>query len=113
MQKDLNYCHPRWPEERKYINQELERIKETQIQYFNDLWNILDWITYLWIIAGVLARISSLGGNTEATTAHKKILATSMIVIWIRLMKVIRAFKPLGMLQIIAVKECFLSIDLG
>jgi len=96
LQKDLMYCHPRWPEERKYILQELERIQGSRISYFADWWNIFDWIVYIWISAGVVVRIIALCGGEEASNIHREILALSMIVIWIRLLKAMRAFQALG-----------------
>lgn len=96
IQKDLKYCHPRWPEEKKYILQELDRIKESDVRYFADMWNMLDWVTYIWIVTGIVARVFALTGDARASGHHKKILATSLIVIWLRLMKIIRAYQALG-----------------
>ena len=99
LQKDLAYCHPRWPEEQKYIMQELERIQTSRISYFGDWWNIFDWIVYIWISVGVAVRIPALCGYLRASDIHREILALSMIVIWIRLLKVMRAFQALGELK--------------
>ena len=96
LETDLNYCHPRWPEERKYVIQELEGVKEEKISYFSDSWNILDWITFFGIIAGVLARIAALLGDSTANKVHKRILSISIIIIWIRLLKFARPFTSLG-----------------
>ena len=76
--------------------QELERIQTSRISYFADWWNIFDWIVYIWISVGVAVRIPALCGNIRASDVHREILALSMIVIWIRLLKAMRAFQALG-----------------
>ena len=108
LQKDLAYCHPRWPEEQKYIMQELERIQLSRISYFADWWNIFDWIVYIWISVGVAVRIPALCGNTRASDVHREILALSMIVIWIRLLKAMRAFQALGQFSLFLLQLFFL-----
>ena len=42
--QDLAFCHPRWPEERLYLEQEGEELDGTKPSYFNDAWNIFDWV---------------------------------------------------------------------
>lgn len=118
IQKDLKYCHPRWPEEKKYILQELDRIKESDVRYFADMWNMLDWVTYIWIVTGIVARVFALTGDARASGHHKKILATSLIVIWLRLMKIIRAYQALGPFIVMlgniledTLKFCFLFME--
>ena len=96
MEKDLIYCHPRWPEEKKYILQELDQIRETRISYFSDLWNVTDWVTYVCLVACMIARSLALSGNEEASGYHRRILSFSMIIVWVRLLKYIRAFTTIG-----------------
>ena len=45
MEKDLEYCHPRWPEERQYLTSELLQIRGYQRTYFRDPWNIIEWVS--------------------------------------------------------------------
>lgn len=46
MEKDLEYCHPRWPEERQYLSSELLQIRGYQRTYFRDPWNIFEWVCH-------------------------------------------------------------------
>lgn len=96
LEKDLIYCHPRWPEESKYIKCELSTIKNSHIMYFDDFWNIVDWITYGWIVIGVCLRIVALNGNKNADLYHRRFLSISMVIIWARTLKLMRAFQLLG-----------------
>ena len=77
--------------------QEIERIENSSIAYFKDSWNYLDWITYIWILAVVISRIVAMGTTNKTVDGlHPKLLAISLIFIWVRLMKVMRAFQALG-----------------
>ncbi|XP_065663977.1 transient receptor potential channel pyrexia isoform X2 [Hydra vulgaris] len=118
VQRDLDFCHPQWPEERSYIILEIERIKKSKVLYFKDLWNLLDWIAYLWILLGVCFRIAALSGNQDAAKYHKKILAFSMTVIWLRLLKVVKVYQFLGPFIVMlghimkdTIKFCFLFME--
>lgn len=42
LEKDLQFSHPRWPEERKYLEMERNDILDSGISYFNDAWNYFD-----------------------------------------------------------------------
>lgn len=44
MEKDLDFCHPRWPEEKQYLTSELLQIRGYQRTYFRDPWNIFEWV---------------------------------------------------------------------
>ena len=38
MSKDIKFCHPRWPEEEKYLKQEIDNLDDVNPQYFSDFW---------------------------------------------------------------------------
>ena len=38
IQRDSEHAHPRWPEEKKYLLSEEERLDKQRPQYFNDFW---------------------------------------------------------------------------
>lgn len=97
LEKDLSFCHPRWPEERKYLEMELREIADSGISYFNDAWNYFDWITYGWVSAVIVTRILGVAiSNPTARSVHPKVFAVALIFIWLRLMKFFRAFSALG-----------------
>lgn len=97
LNKDIQYCHPRWPEERKYLDMERIDIAESGISYFNDAWNYFDWVTYAWILGIIVTRIFAVALKNEmAHSLHPKVFAIALIFIWLRLMKVFRGFVTLG-----------------
>ena len=97
LDRDLGYCHPRWPEERKYLAMERNEIIDSGISYFNDSWNYFDWVTYGWILGIIATRIFAVVLNSDsARSLHPKVFAIGLIFIWLRLMKVFRGFVTLG-----------------
>lgn len=97
VEKDLQYCHPRWPEEKKYLESELAQIRTFQRTYFREPWNIFEWIAYFVVLTLVLTRImSSASNNKTAEEIHPRIYALGLIVIWLRFMRSCRAFRSLG-----------------
>ena len=95
--RDLQFCHPRWPEERKYLEMERNEIAESGISYFNDSWNYFDWVTYGWILGIIVTRIFAVVLESEtAHSLHPRVFAIALIFIWLRLMKVFRGFVTLG-----------------
>lgn len=97
MEKDLKFCHPRWPEEEKYLRSELAQIRSYQRTYFRDPWNIFEWITYVVVLTLILTRIMSVASNNEAAQSiHPRVYALGLVVIWLRFMRSCRAFRTLG-----------------
>lgn len=95
--RDLKFCHPRWPEERKYLEMERNDVSESGISYFNDAWNYFDWVTYAWILGIIVTRIFAVVlKNETAHSLHPKVFAIALIFIWLRFMKVFRGFVTLG-----------------
>ena len=93
----MQFCHPRWPEERKYILQELEEVDKSTISYFKDAWNYFDWITYAWILAVIISRfVAVFRPSSQGGSLHARFMAVALIFIWLRLMKVLRTFEALG-----------------
>lgn len=97
LDQDLKYCHPRWPEERKYLEMERDDVANSGISYFNDAWNYFDWVTYAWILGIIVTRIFAVLLNSEtAESLHPRVFAIALIFIWLRLMKAFRGFETLG-----------------
>ena len=97
MERDLVFCHPRWPEEEKYLRSELAQIRSYQRTYFRDPWNIFEWLTYAVILTLVMTRILSLASeNQTAQSIHPRVYALGLVIIWLRFMRSCRAFRSLG-----------------
>lgn len=94
---DLEYCHPRWPGEHKYISQERTSLHSQNVSYFHDNWNYFDWVTYAMIGATMFTHVIKVSeGSATTAKIHRRILAATIIFIWLRLMKTARAFTSLG-----------------
>lgn len=97
MERDIDFCHPRWPEERKYLDSELQQIRTYQRTYFRQPWNIFEWVTYLVVLTLAITRIMAVfSDNKTAEKIHPPAYALGLIVIWLRLMRSCRAFRSLG-----------------
>lgn len=97
VERDIDYCHPRWPEERKYLDSELRQISSYQRTYFRDPWNIFEWITYFVVLTlGVTRVMAVTSHNAIASKIHPRVYSIGLIVIWLRFMRSCRAFRSLG-----------------
>ena len=105
VEKDLQYCHERWPEEKKYLESELAQIRTFQRTYFREPWNIFEWIAYFVILTLALTRVISIAASPKVTHGvrnniaeeiHPRIYALGLIVIWLRFMRSCRAYRSLG-----------------
>ncbi|RUS78045.1 hypothetical protein EGW08_014184 [Elysia chlorotica] len=95
--RDLNFCHPRWPEEEKYLRQEIGELQNLKPKYFSDMWNIFDWLCYVMLIICMVTHIADVANHTEKIArAHIRLMAVTIILLWLRLMKNARAFALLG-----------------
>ncbi|XP_053393911.1 uncharacterized protein LOC123525348 isoform X2 [Mercenaria mercenaria] len=97
IKEDLKYCHPRWPEEQQFLNQELESLDDAHTGYFQDMWNWFDWFCYTLLLAVIGTHVADIVVHTDALArAHIRLTAVVVIFLWLRLMKNIRAFAMLG-----------------
>ena len=95
--RDLKYCHPRWPEERAYIEREIAELGDLKPSYLVDWWNYFDWLTYASIIGTIICHVVSVAKqSTSAFRAEKGVGSVMLVLQWTRLMKFVRAFHPLG-----------------
>ncbi|GFS22479.1 transient receptor potential cation channel subfamily V member 1-like isoform X2 [Elysia marginata] len=95
--RDLEFCHPRWPEEEKYLRQEIGELQDLKPKYFSDMWNIFDWLCYIMLIVCMITHIVDIARHSEQVArAHIRLMAVTIILLWLRLMKNARAFALLG-----------------
>lgn len=118
MKKDLEFCHPRWPEEKAYLTGEIDKLngKDYSIEkdisemssaraccystmtlfkasYFNDPWNIFDWICYILLVTASVTHLIDVVDHTSALSRwHIRIMAIAIILIWVRILKIARAY---------------------
>ncbi|XP_074640944.1 uncharacterized protein LOC141898762 [Tubulanus polymorphus] len=95
--RDEEYCHPQWPEEKMFLNLEKEDMDKLKPQYFNDFWNIFDWLCYFLIIVVLVTHFVDVANHNHLLALwHNRINAVNIIMLWLRLMKNARAFSSLG-----------------
>ena len=97
LERDLEYCHPRWPEEERYLECEIKMIKDANAAHFQDSWNYLEWICCALIITAIISHLVNFLLRTPTTyTVHMRILAFLLILLWLRILKYVRPFKGPG-----------------
>ena len=100
IERDLAFCHPRWPQERTFVEQELRRVKQDKgikQSYFSDAWNYIDLITYaLLIVVIILHFVNVYIKNTVYNDVFVRILSCTVIPVWVRLLKYARPFPSQG-----------------
>ncbi|KAJ8014259.1 hypothetical protein DPEC_G00038410 [Dallia pectoralis] len=94
---DLRCTHPMWPEEKHFLEEQIRLIRCMKGNYLQDPWNIFDWLVYILLMAvfGVhVADIFLLSGTLRDYSL--RLFAVVIILLWLRLMKHVRAFRVMG-----------------
>ena len=93
MSKDLDYCHPKWPAEKKYLDTELAQIHTYQQRYFREPRNFFERISYFVVLTLAVTRMLSVASKHKtAEEIHPNIYAIELIVLLFRFMRSCRAF---------------------
>ena len=96
IERDVQYCHAQWPEERRYINSEINLIRTTSKSYFKDGWNVFEIFTILAIAIVVFTRIGACSSSEISDQVHQKTFPIMLILIWLRFMKTCQCYQSLG-----------------
>ncbi|XP_077991605.1 uncharacterized protein LOC144445836 [Glandiceps talaboti] len=104
LERDLEYCHPRWPQERIYLEREIKEMDEMAPNYFSDSWNYFDWFVYILLLSCTLLHVIDIAVDSDDDATGEDLLskvvhrlfAITIIFLWLRLMKTCRAFQSLG-----------------
>ena len=100
VERDLAFCHPRWPQERTFVEQEMRRIKqdkENKRTYFSDAWNYIDWITYAMLMVVIIVHMINLWVDDNLySDVFVRLLSCTVIPVWLRLLKYARPFPSQG-----------------
>ena len=98
IQRDLKFAHPRWPEERDYLEREIRRCEEHTSSYFRDQWNLLDWSTQFLMITTIILHLCNMNIQTKATSDWFRIVSSATLLsMWLRLLKYARPFRSVGL----------------
>ncbi|XP_032408670.1 transient receptor potential cation channel subfamily A member 1 isoform X2 [Xiphophorus hellerii] len=96
-QDDLRCSHPMWPQERQYLLNQTRRIHRMRGNYSRDRWNVFDWLVYSLLTASFCAHLADvLQPSVLLYTLSLRLFSMSIIFLWLRLMKHVRAFRLMG-----------------
>ncbi|XP_070697055.1 transient receptor potential channel pyrexia isoform X2 [Pempheris klunzingeri] len=94
---DVCCTHPMWPEERVYLSDQQKQIQRMRGSYSHDLWNVFDWLVYSLLAASFGVHVADVIHPSVCLHAVSlRLFAVTVIVLWLRLMKHVRAFRPMG-----------------
>jgi hypothetical protein len=102
LENDMKYCHPRWPQEKKYIEYEINRVKS--LSQYNEFgsWFYLDWVTLILITATIVTHFLFFVNDSHVIRyVYIRIISIMNLLVWLRLLKYVRPFPGIGTLVII------------
>ncbi|XP_046327907.2 transient receptor potential cation channel subfamily V member 5-like isoform X4 [Haliotis rufescens] len=119
IEQDMEFCHPRWPEEKQFLKSELTALDKLNPKYFNDAWNIFDWTCYFFLLLSITTHFADIAIHSNLLARwHIRIMCVTIILLWLRLMKNARAFSTLGPFVVMLgkmigdlLKFCFLYLE--
>uniref|UniRef100_A0A3Q3GG54 Si:ch73-193i2.2 n=1 Tax=Labrus bergylta TaxID=56723 RepID=A0A3Q3GG54_9LABR len=83
---DLQCSHPMWPQ-----------VGNHRGNYRHDLWNVFDWVVYsLLTVSFSIHMVDVFQPSVTLHTLSLRLFSVSIIFLWLRLMKHVRAFRLMG-----------------
>ena len=124
LQRDVKFCHPSWPQEKKFIESLILSARLKRRRYFHDKSNFVDWLAYFMLLIAFILHYMNISihyfnssklvdtkNDTQQPDLHLEVLGQTskelnqiylrfisftLIVIWIRLLKYCRPFQITG-----------------
>ncbi|XP_078542266.1 uncharacterized protein LOC144827992 [Lissotriton helveticus] len=98
LERDLQLCHPMWPEEKEYLQQLIDELGDSHPAYMKDFWNLFDWLVYFMLLIVITTHIADIveQNNSDLHISHVRFFSVTIIFIWLRIMKHARAIRALG-----------------
>ncbi|XP_068457932.1 uncharacterized protein [Clinocottus analis] len=94
LQDDLRCSHPMWPQERVFLMDQNKQIQRMKGSYSRDLWNVFDWLVYSLLAASFSVHMADvLHPSVRLHTSSLRMFSVTVVFLWIRLMKHVRAFR--------------------
>ena len=56
LQQDRQYCHPRWPQEEKYLDSEINAVKNLSLVSTSNWWIYFDWACLFLVLAAMVTK---------------------------------------------------------
>ena len=97
LEKDLQYCHPRWPQEEMYLKSEIKAIRDTPLISTGDSWIYFDWFCLFLILGTIASNVVFFKIDSKITqVVYARIITVLLLVLWFRIMKYARPFEGTG-----------------
>lgn len=97
LSKDLQYCHPRWPQERTYLEAEIKSVQNPPILANSDYWFYYDWVALALILATICSQAAFLDiKSVSSYRIYARFVCALLVILWIRIMKSARPFEGPG-----------------
>ncbi|KAJ0059269.1 hypothetical protein NL108_012686, partial [Boleophthalmus pectinirostris] len=94
---DLRGCHPMWPQDRVFLEDQLKSVQNMRGNYSRDLWNLSDWLVYCLLGVSTAVHVADVIRPSDSLhVATLRLFSVSIIFLWLRLMKYVRAFRLMG-----------------
>ncbi|XP_022603896.1 transient receptor potential cation channel subfamily A member 1-like [Seriola dumerili] len=94
---DLRCSHPMWPQEKVFLLDQQKQIHRMRGSYSRDLWNVFDWLVYSLLTASFSVHLADvIGPSVYLHTTSLRLFSITVIFLWLRLMKHVRAFRLMG-----------------
>ena len=102
LEKDLEFCHPRWPQEAKAVKYEIKRVNKLKGFSAEDAWFYYDWIVLIVMIAAIVMHIVYYQvAHDDIRYVYTRILSIANLIVSLRLLEIMRPFPGIGTLVII------------
>ncbi|XP_041804077.1 transient receptor potential cation channel subfamily A member 1 [Chelmon rostratus] len=97
LRDDLRCSHPMWPQERVFLSDQNKQIHRMRGRYSHDLWNVFDWLVYSLLTVSFSVHMADVfHPSVRLYTISLRLFSITIIFLWLRLMKHVRAFRLMG-----------------
>ena len=97
LERDIEYCHPRWPQEAQYVNAEIKAVRNLSLLTDSDYWIYFDWVALVFILATIVSHGIFFYYSTDLSKdIHYYITMPLLLILWLRIFKYARPFESAG-----------------
>ena len=97
LEQDKQYCHPRWPQERKHLDSEILAVKSIHLVRATDNWIYFDWICLLLILATICTSAMFFKEDVAYwKRVNNHVSVIMLMILWLRMFKYARPFENAG-----------------
>ncbi|XP_028405932.1 uncharacterized protein LOC114528470 isoform X2 [Dendronephthya gigantea] len=97
LERDIEYCHPRWPQEAQYVNAEIKAVRNLSLMSGSVYWIYFDWVALVLIFATIASHLIFFHYSTDLSKeVHHYIIMPLLLILWLRIFKYARPFESAG-----------------